>query len=223
VVVVIQFSGAFAYWEWVKMSCQFKELEGCSAIGTDEVIGIVTDLLLDRQLHAIRYLVVETTSGVPGRRLLVSPRSVRYVNTHQRQIQLAANVEIATNCVPVTTRSTSPDETDAVLPSDLDEQLYWAPANTEQEDFAQLDSATNLLGLKVEYADESTGCITDVEFDADRWQVRKLVLLAPHLLRRNSQVVVAPEDVVAIDRGRRRLRTTLTAKDATAAPTRGMC
>lgn len=68
----------------------FKEFENCVIGATDGDIGHVKDLYFDDQAWVIRYLVVDTSSWLTGRKVLVSPISIQtpYLPAHR----LAANI-----------------------------------------------------------------------------------------------------------------------------------
>ena len=52
-------------------------LKGTNIAATDGDIGSVDDLYFDDLTWTIRYLVVDTGTWLPGRQVLISPRSVR--------------------------------------------------------------------------------------------------------------------------------------------------
>jgi PRC-barrel domain len=56
-----------------------KELRGFSIHATDGDIGKVTDFYFDDQHWAIRYMVVDVGSWLKGRKVLVSPISIKMV------------------------------------------------------------------------------------------------------------------------------------------------
>ena len=54
-------------------------LKGTSIAATDGAIGSVQDLYFDDHSWTIRYLVVDTGTWLPGRQVLISPRSIMAV------------------------------------------------------------------------------------------------------------------------------------------------
>src|SRR6266545_1294836 len=54
-------------------------LKGTSIAATDGEIGSVQDLYFDDHSWTIRYLVVDTGTWLPGRQVLISPRSIMTV------------------------------------------------------------------------------------------------------------------------------------------------
>src|SRR5262250_23282 len=59
-------------------------LKGTSIAATDGDIGSVSDLYFDDLTWTIRYLVVDTGTWLPGRQVLISPRSVRSASGQDR-------------------------------------------------------------------------------------------------------------------------------------------
>ena len=69
------------------------ELFGFTIHAADGDIGRVRDLYFDDQRWTIRYLVVDTRHWLPGRRILLSPVSVRKVDWARREIVVAMSRE----------------------------------------------------------------------------------------------------------------------------------
>ena len=59
-------------------------LKGTSIAATDGEIGSVQDLYFDDHSWTIRYLVVDTGTWLPGRQVLISPRSIMTVTDEAR-------------------------------------------------------------------------------------------------------------------------------------------
>ena len=62
------------------------DLIGCSIGARDGAIGKVDDLYFDDERWTVRYLVVDTSGWLAGRRVLVSPRSVQGVDVPTRPL-----------------------------------------------------------------------------------------------------------------------------------------
>ena len=59
-------------------------LKGTTIAATDGDIGSIQDLYFDDLTWTIRYLVVDTGTWLPGRQVLISPRSVGTVAEEDR-------------------------------------------------------------------------------------------------------------------------------------------
>ena len=66
-----------------------KELEGLKLAASDGVIGRVKEAYFDDRQWQVRHLVVDTGGWLAGRRVLISPSSVRAVDAAQHQIEVA--------------------------------------------------------------------------------------------------------------------------------------
>jgi sporulation protein YlmC with PRC-barrel domain len=58
------------------MNQTVRELQGDEILAADGAIGSVDDVYLDDKRWGVRYLVVDTGTWLPGRRVLISPASV---------------------------------------------------------------------------------------------------------------------------------------------------
>jgi hypothetical protein len=64
------------------------EVMGYAIAAIDDEIGEVQDFLVDREEWEVRYLLVDTGSWLPGKKVLVSPRSVREVSWSGERIRV---------------------------------------------------------------------------------------------------------------------------------------
>ena len=77
----------------VMMLHRVDELLGFTIHAADGDLGRVHDLYFDDQRWTIRYLVVDTRHWLPGRRIVLSPLSVRRVDWARREIVVALSRE----------------------------------------------------------------------------------------------------------------------------------
>ena len=75
-----------------------KELRGYHIQGSDDEIGHVDDFIVDDETWAIRYLVVDTSNGWFGKRVLVSPYWALEVSWEARKIHLGLSRQVIKNC-----------------------------------------------------------------------------------------------------------------------------
>jgi hypothetical protein len=76
------------------MRVRADELRGFAIHATDGDIGRVYDLYFDDHRWTVRYLVVDTRHWLPGRRILLSPTSVRDVDWAHREIVVALSRDL---------------------------------------------------------------------------------------------------------------------------------
>jgi sporulation protein YlmC with PRC-barrel domain len=67
------------------------EVTGYHILASDGEIGHVEDILVEDDDWSIHYLVVDTNNWWPGRKVLVSPMSVRKIEWADRQVNLGAD------------------------------------------------------------------------------------------------------------------------------------
>jgi len=79
------------------------ELLGKHLVATDGRIGSVRDVYFDDQRWVVRYLEVDAGTGVPGRKVLISPASIRRDGTGDKDIAVTLTCEQVRN-------SPGPDE-----------------------------------------------------------------------------------------------------------------
>lgn len=63
-----------------------REVEGYRIEATDAGVGHVEDLVVDDEGWEIRYIVVDTRDWLPGKKVLVSPRSISGVSWSQKEV-----------------------------------------------------------------------------------------------------------------------------------------
>jgi uncharacterized protein YrrD len=131
---------------------------------TDGNLGSVRDLYFDDRSWAVRYLVVDAGPSLPGRRVFVSPVSVRRSNPTTLRLDLSMKqVEIS---------SVSSDQACSVLPERL--------ARAGDRGDIHLQTATAVLGYAVRSEDGEIGHVKDVLVDDKAWAIRYLVVDTEH-------------------------------------------
>lgn len=201
-----------------------KELYGKKLGGSDGDIGHVKDFYFDDQNWAIRYLIADTGSWLPGRKVLLSPYSighldqagkVLHVNLTRMQIENSPAIE---SHKPVS-RQYEEDyhryygwpyywQGGALwglsgfpileLPptSDPDTRVPTIGPQLEPAD-AHLRSAQAVSGYNVQASDGISGHVCDFMMDAQSWAISQLVIKTGHRLSGN-EVRLAAKDVERI-------------------------
>jgi sporulation protein YlmC with PRC-barrel domain len=140
------------------------DLKRFTIAATDGNLGSVRDLYFDDRSWAVRYLVVDAGPWLPGRRLFVSPISVRRSDPTTLRLGLSMKeVEI---------RSVSSAPPCGVLPESL------ARAG-DGGDF-HLQTATAIKGYAIRAEDGEIGHVKDVLVDDKAWAIRYLVVDTEH-------------------------------------------
>jgi hypothetical protein len=177
-----------------------KDLEGYTIAATDGDVGRVVDFLLDDERWTIRYLVVETGGFLDGRRVLVSPISLRTVDWLNRRVHLALTVDKIKNSPSVDTDKpvSRQHERDfyryygypsywedlglwgiGAYPSLLATGEYSETAVERPEDASadvHLRSAKEVRGYDIQGSDNAIGHFEDFIVEDDNWALRYLVV-----------------------------------------------
>jgi sporulation protein YlmC with PRC-barrel domain len=161
------------------------DLRRFTIAATDGNLGRVGDLYFDDRSWAVRYLVVNAGNWLPGRRVLVSPISVRrsdpttlHVALSKQQVMTSPDNTV-TRVVPV---SSAP-------PGGV--ELAIRPRAGESGDL-HLQNATAVLGYAIQAEDGEIGHVWDVLVDDKAWAIRYLVVDTRHWWS-GRKVLVSPE------------------------------
>ena len=136
------------------------DLKRFTIAATDGNLGRVSDVYFDDRSWAVRYLVVDAGSWLPGRRLLVTPTSVRSSDPTTLRLGLSMRqVEIS---------SVSSAPPCGVLP---ETQVLAGDGGD-----VHLQTATTVMGYAIRAEDGEIGHVKDVLVDAKAWAIRYLVV-----------------------------------------------
>jgi hypothetical protein len=183
------------------------ELIGFSIHAVDGDIGRVRDLYFDDQRWTIRYLVVDTRHWLPGRRILLSPVSVRRVDWARREIVVALSREQIRRSPNVDT-----DQPVGRGRIALFRECYtapyswalggflWAPARPARQARRRpgdphLRSTRLLRGYSVKAMDGDVGHVDGFLVDDDSWVLRHVVVDTRHW--RPGHRVLIPSEWIA--------------------------
>lgn len=176
------------------------DLTGYQIRATDGTIGAVDDLLFDDRHFVLRWIVVDTGTWLPGRRVLLPPSALKITDQNKRefkteltrdQIEAAPGLETDK---PVSRQlevdifhhySWNPywyGTYGAPLPVDMGAPIppeNRDPSNAPQDktdDDSHLRSANEVTGYYVEATDGDIGHIEDFMIDEDDWAIRYLMV-----------------------------------------------
>jgi sporulation protein YlmC with PRC-barrel domain len=158
------------------------DLRRLTIAATDGNLGQVDDVYFDDRSWAVRYLAVDAGNWLPGRRVLVSPVSVRNVDPTTLHIALSTE-QITTSSDGTITR---------VVPAStaLPERGTSAQAGEGRD--GHLQTATAVLGYAVRAEDGEIGHVKDVLVDDKAWAIRYLVVDTQDWWS-GKRVLVSPE------------------------------
>jgi Ni,Fe-hydrogenase III large subunit len=93
---------------------KLSKVHGFHVHALDGEIGHVDDFLLDESTLALRYLVVDTTNWIGGKRVLVSPQVITGVDAETRRIDVSLTRDQIKHSKSIETADIALDE---VLPT----------------------------------------------------------------------------------------------------------
>jgi sporulation protein YlmC with PRC-barrel domain len=141
-----------------------RELERVTVAARDGDLGSVSDLYFDDRSWTVRYLAVEPDPQLPGRRLFVSPMSVRRSDPTTLRLGLSMR-EVEMN-------SMNSAEPGRVLPESL--------GRTGNGGDGHLRTATAVMGYAIRAEDGEIGHVKDVLVDDEAWAIRYLAVDTEH-------------------------------------------
>jgi hypothetical protein len=199
------------------------QLRGCAVQAADGGIGGVVGTLFDDERWVVRYLVVDTGTWLPGRKVLISPLNVRDLDWNSSTVRLSLTREQVRN---------SPDiDSDKPVSRQREIDFYryygyprywggiglWGAADTP-EMLARADDARKVAeiaarggrpedvhlrdagvvaGYHVQATDGEIGHVEDFVIDDRTWAIRYLVIDTSNWLG-GRRVLFAPEWVTNV-------------------------
>lgn len=182
-----------------------KHLQRFRIVARDGELGSVDEFYFDDQRWTIRYLVVDTGRWLPGRRVLISPYSVRSVDWIEEAVLLSVTREMVKNSPHVDTHKPVSRVQEAAYLGYYGYPWYWAGAGvwgpapfpaaaaapTAAEDRAlaeaakeearakgdtRLRSSKEVIGYHLEAADGGLGHVEDFLVEDRSWTIRYIVV-----------------------------------------------
>lgn len=172
----------------------------------DGAIGGVRDCLFDDAAWTVRWLVIDTGTWLPGRKVLVAPGQVDASEAGRQILRLGlTRAEV---------RASPPLESDAPVSRHYEERLvshfgwtdYWAgdgrpplPADEPgQHGDPHLRSTAEMTGYHIRARDGAIGHVDDFLIDPDGWTVRYLVVDTGDWWP-GRQVLVVPAALIGVN------------------------
>lgn len=188
-----------------------KEIRGCTLLAKDGEIGVVRDVFFDEEHWTTRYLVVNTSSWLLGRRVLLLPRSLGEFDHSLRLIAVDLTRQQVQDCPNINTDRPLTHEEEMRLHGHLGWRMTWGgisaevptlsvplmqePQITAKEDVpnpahtTHPRSARELEGFQVQTPDGHPGHIEELLINASGWHISYLLLKTKHWLLGKTVVV----------------------------------
>jgi len=172
----------------------FKQLYGHKLGAKDGEIGQIKDFYFDDQNWAIRYLVADTGTWLPGRQVLIPPHSLASpaalgkivdVGLTRKQIEKSPSID---SHKPVSRQYEDEYHKYYGWPS------YWngdvaIVIGPQPEPETHLRSSQAVNGYLVRVGDETVGHICDFMVDAEAWAIGQLVVKTGHRLSGKDMLI----------------------------------
>lgn len=194
------------------------EIEGYRLEAEDGALGAVKDFLFDEEFWTVRHMVADTRKWLPGRKVLVSPMSIKDVDWTSRKVDVVMTKEDVQKAPELDEDAPVSREYErrwydaygfpyywgtadvwgggGVYPMDLlrqTEQVGQVPQIPEnpEDDESILRSASEVSGYHIQACDGEIGHVHDFVFDDETWMIRYLVVDTRNWLP-GRKVLLAP-------------------------------
>ena len=199
-----------------------RQLKGCTIGATDGAIGQVEDLYFDDDTWTVRYAVVDTGGWLAGRRVLLSPMSVRGVDWANRVVAVGLTREQVEKSPTVDLHRPVSRHYEKQHYRHYGHPQYWGAAGRwgavlnpadlaaigsglpelgsapdpvslgEDSVEPHLRSARDVMGLGIHASDGAIGSVDDFLIEDDTWAIRYLIVDTGTWWP-GKQVLVSPE------------------------------
>jgi hypothetical protein len=182
----------------------FSDLTRCTVGAADGDLGSVRDVYFDDGTWTVRYLVVDTGDWLPGRRVLVSPMSVRNSDPDPRTLRVALTRTQVAHSPDVNTAKPVSRHDEIDLAHYYGYPYYWVGpyrwgvascpypsperpavaspvvpevlARARQNGHQQLQNGTAVMGHAIRTEEGDIGHVEDVLVDDEAWAIRYMVV-----------------------------------------------
>jgi 3D (Asp-Asp-Asp) domain-containing protein len=223
------------------------DLRGYKLHATDGELGGLNDLLFDDVTWRVRYFVADTGGWLTGRRVLLSPESIRQAAWPSKQISVALTKEQIRNSPPVETEAPFSRQQELAMVEYYGWPSYWAGPNLGpmaiapivapatdverasavergvgvmigEEPDTHLRSLQEVRGYHIAANDGMIGHLTDLVVEDEDWTIRYLVVDTRNWIP-GRKVLVAPCWAQAFNWQQREIRVDLTREQVKNSPT----
>lgn len=212
------------------------ELTGYTLAAEDGEIGQCKDFLFDDQKWAIRYMVADTATWLPGRHVLISPISLGEPNWSGKLFPVKLTKEKVKNSPPLETDMPVSREYEKRLFKFYGHPYYWIGHNVwgysaypaslygmvreeekdvkkeqaEEEQPNHLRSAKEVKGYYIHATDDRIGHVEDFIVEDNTWIIRYIVVDTRNWLPGGKKVLVSSDWVTEIQWEEKELAVDLT-------------
>jgi len=197
-----------------------KDLRGCRILATDGAVGALIEFYFDDASWQVRYLVVDTGNWLSGRRVLISPSSIRSLDPRAHTVTVALTQDQIRYGPDIDTDKPVSRQHEAELAKYYGWPAYWAhsafipgvlvpappavPSRTElteslsaESGDPHLRSTNEVIGYHLAARDGEFGHVEDFILDDSTWHIRYMVVDTRNWLP-GKRVLVTPQWIESI-------------------------
>lgn len=203
------------------------ELRRYGIHAVDGNIGGVADFLFDDQEWAIRYLVADTGSWLPGRKVLISPVSISRANWASSRVDVNLTKQQVKDSPDLKSDPPVSRRKEADLVRYYGWPIYWSPQlealQESKTSTAVLDADRHLRSMKevtgyyIVAKDGEIGHVETFIADDDDWMIRYFVVDTKNWLP-GRKTLVSPQWIEAVNWNDKRVVVDLPRETIEAAP-----
>jgi sporulation protein YlmC with PRC-barrel domain len=224
------------------MFYRFEKLNGRPIEATDGEVGKVKDIYFDDRRWAVRYLVVETGSWLAGRKVLISPISVKSIDWENNVAQVGLTQQQVRASPNIDTDKPVSRQHERDFFNYYGYPYYWSgpglwgtasypvspvgyvpPVTNSPGEHGEapadphLRSAQEVTGYRLQTIDGSIGHVEDFLLDSVSWAIRYLVVDTRNWLP-GKHLVIPPQWIRDVDWSERVVNVDVTRDTVQAAP-----
>jgi sporulation protein YlmC with PRC-barrel domain len=203
------------------MTVTIQQLYGKALAASDGEVGSIKDFYFNDQQWAIRYVIVDTGSWLPGRQVLLSPHAFRSVYHKEDSLQVILTRQQIENSPTIAAHKPVSRQFEEEYYRYYGWPYYWdgggmwgvggqpvtpwpylmpdqqttppgAPLSSGDDPHLRSTQAMN--GYHIQASDGSIGHVTDFVMDGENWVIRQLVVQTGHWFS-SKEIVLSPQDV----------------------------
>lgn len=186
-----------------------KELQGYSIDAVDGEMGQVKDFFFDDKSWTIRYLVADTGSWLPGRKVLISPHALEQPKWRDQCFPVQLTQAQVENSPGIDADKPVSRQHEEALHAYYNWPIYWTgglyldaqvvprlneeePEKEVEEGDVHLRSVSEVIGYDIEEKNDAFGHVEDFILDDELWILRYLVVDTRDWLPGGKKVLVSP-------------------------------